>query len=487
MINPETPQNSSTSNQMFRKKALEKLSSPDQLDQMTRVLKPRAWISLLTLSGLVSGAIAWSIWGRIPVTVSAQGILVRPDSIRTLQSSASGRITQVEVEEGDLIQKGEVIARVNQYQLSLELDHERDKLKELEQDQIDETTLERQKTDADRLAQTQQRVAFQNDLEKAPGKISTLKEQTLTALRKQRDGLSQNLAESEALLPILKDRVEKRKQLRQQKIIADDLLLQSQQEYLTMGSQVSSLESQLKQLDVQSLNAEQQYLKEQNELVKVGAQVKGLDAQDLQLKLENRKNWLTRNTQILNTKRHIIQLEKKLREQSLIVSPFKAMVLDLAIAPSQVISPGSRVGSLERIDSKEEAIAAAFLPIDMGKKISKGMSVQVTPTTVEKSRYGGVVGKVTQVSPFPITVDDIDRMIGNPETAKLLVGQGSVIQVSVALEKDSKTPSGYRWSSSKGPKKEITTGTTIQASIKVEERAPISYVIPLLKSLTGID
>lgn len=487
MINPASPQNSSTSSQIFRKKALDKLSSPEQLDQMTRVLKPRAWISLLTLSGLVSGAIIWSIWGRIPVTVSAQGILVRPDSIRTLQASASGRITQVEIEEGDVIQKGEIIARIDQYELSLELDQERDKLKELEQDQIDATTLEQQKTNVDRLAQTQQRLAFQNDLEKAPGKSLTLKNQTLTALRKQQDGLRKNLAESEALLPILKERLEKRKQLRQQKVIVDDVLLQAQQEYLTMGSQVTNLASQLKQLDVQLLNADQQYLKEQNELVKVGAQLKALDAQELQLNLENRKNRITRNSQILNTKRRIIQLAKKLKEQSLIVSPFNARVLDLAIAPNQVISPGSRIGSLDRIDRTEDFITAAFLPIDAGKKISKGMSVQVTPTNVEKNRYGGILGKVTQVSPFPITVDDIDRMIGNPETARLLVGKGSVIQVSVALEKNPATPSGYRWSSSKGPKNQLTTGTTTQVSIKVEERAPISYVIPLLKSLTGID
>lgn len=63
---------------IFRKESLERLSSPEQLDQLMQVVSPRSWLPLATLGCLVGAAILWSLVGRIPVTASGQGILVHP-------------------------------------------------------------------------------------------------------------------------------------------------------------------------------------------------------------------------------------------------------------------------------------------------------------------------------------------------------------------------------------------------------------------------
>ena len=120
------------------------------------------------------------------------------------------------------------------------------------------------------------------------------------------------------------------------------------------------------------------------------------------------------------------------------------------------------------------------------------MPVQVTPSLVKRERYGGIVGEVTKVSPFPVTVQDMATIIGNQNVAQNIsetltkAGAQAAVQVFANLERDDSTISGYQWSSSKGPPIEISSGTTTQVRVKVGEIAPIAYIIPILKTLTGV-
>ena len=44
---------------LFRKVALERLSSPEQIDSLMRVITPKAWLTLLPVYGLIALALAW--------------------------------------------------------------------------------------------------------------------------------------------------------------------------------------------------------------------------------------------------------------------------------------------------------------------------------------------------------------------------------------------------------------------------------------------
>ena len=74
---------------LFRKEALERLSSPEQLDQLMAIVTPRSWLPLGVLSGLVGCALLWSIFGRIPVTTSGRGTLVYADTGQVIDPSAN--------------------------------------------------------------------------------------------------------------------------------------------------------------------------------------------------------------------------------------------------------------------------------------------------------------------------------------------------------------------------------------------------------------
>jgi hypothetical protein len=55
-----------------------------------------------------------------------------------------------------------------------------------------------------------------------------------------------------------------------------------------------------------------------------------------------------------------------------------------------------------------------------------------------------------------------------------------------SLQRDPHTPSGYDWGGGTGPDLQLSAGTTTEVSVMVEDRQPISYVIPLLRDLSGI-
>ncbi|EDX84550.1 hypothetical protein S7335_2247 [Synechococcus sp. PCC 7335] len=67
-------------NSIFRKEAVERLSSPEQLDQLMRIINPRSWLPLAALGGLLTCGLIWSFVGRIPVTTTGRGALVYADA-----------------------------------------------------------------------------------------------------------------------------------------------------------------------------------------------------------------------------------------------------------------------------------------------------------------------------------------------------------------------------------------------------------------------
>ena len=71
---------------IFRPEALERLSSPEKLDQAIQVVKPQAWLTLSAMGVLIAVAGIWSVFGRIPLTVTGQGILIRPRHVVQSQS-----------------------------------------------------------------------------------------------------------------------------------------------------------------------------------------------------------------------------------------------------------------------------------------------------------------------------------------------------------------------------------------------------------------
>lgn len=65
---------------IFRRVAVERLSSPENLDQVMRVVPAKGWIALACLFVFAAAAFAWACFGAIARQVETQGVLTQqPD------------------------------------------------------------------------------------------------------------------------------------------------------------------------------------------------------------------------------------------------------------------------------------------------------------------------------------------------------------------------------------------------------------------------
>ncbi len=89
--------------ELYRKSALEKLSSPEQLDKALTVTSPMSWLALIAVTVMIIVTIIWSIVGTIPVTVTTKGIVAAPVSTNAVFAKESGKVDAVLVSPGALI------------------------------------------------------------------------------------------------------------------------------------------------------------------------------------------------------------------------------------------------------------------------------------------------------------------------------------------------------------------------------------------------
>ena len=164
-----------------------------------------------------------------------------------------------------------------------------------------------------------------------------------------------------------------------------------------------------------------------------------------------------------------------------VVSPYDAQVLELLVNKGDVVQAGSHLLNVEVLTGPRELVL--YLPPAAGKQVRKGMEVHVSPSTASRDVYGYLLGTVSGVSLFPATEAGMLRLLDNPGLVRRFqqeVGDAP-IQVNVALTPDPNTPSGYRWSSSRGPADPVTAGTLATAEIVLGQQRPISLVLPVFQ------
>jgi HlyD family secretion protein len=473
-------------NNIFRKEALENSSSPERFDRLMQVVSPMKWLPLMALGTLVAAGVAWSIVGRIPITVTGKGVLVYPSKVVEFQSPIAGQVQSIDARIGDFVKKGQVLATIGQGELQKQLLQQQSKLAQLETQNQNASVFQKQRSELENKAIAQQRLSLQQRMQEAQSLTPIIREKDIGAIKQQRQNLQQRLQEAKALTPTLKDRLERRKKLKAEGAISEDTLLEAQQTYLDGIKQIADLEDQLKQLDVNQVQAEKSYRENLSQIAQIKTQLQELDTREKTLAEQNFQSLTTRNNEIQELKRNIAQLELQLKNNSQIKSERTGRILEITVTSGQILSPGTRIGTIEVQQPSAKLESVAYFPVSEGKKIQKGMKLQITPSTVKRERFGGIIGTVTRVSAFPITKEGATHTVGNPEITEDLIAQGPHLQVFAELQQDASTFSNYQWSSSKGPQMKMSPGTTTSVRVTVEEQAPISFVFPIFKSWSGI-
>ncbi|MCF2149574.1 NHLP bacteriocin system secretion protein [Desmonostoc muscorum LEGE 12446] len=471
---------------LFRKEALERASSPEELDQIMQVVSPKKWLPLIAVGSLVVTGLTWSFLGRIPITVTGTGIIVYPSTVTSFQSPIAGRLRTVNVRVGDFVNRGDVLATLDQSELMKQLQLVRSKLEQLQQEDREANLVQRLRQNADQQAIQQQRQSLQQNLQTLQKLTPILREKGVDSIQRDRATQTQSLQSFRELLPTFKQRFDNRKRLLAEGAISGDTVLQSQQDYLNAVTQINQAESQLKQLDVKEAEAQRQYLENLNSIKDLETQLKQLDSKQATLAQQDLEVVTNRKKEIQEVRRNITQLAVQLSSNSLIKSSYSGRVLEISATPGQVVLQGTPIGAIAAQKRSAQLETVGFFPVGDGKQIQPGMKLQVTPSTAQRERFGGIIGTVTDVSAFPVTKEGALSVVGNSEFVQGLISQGPQILITARLQPDPSTISGYKWSSSQGPNMKVTSGTTTSIQVTVEERAPITFVLPILRSWSGV-
>ena len=59
---------------IFRKESLDKVSSPEQLNNYIKVSSPSVWIVLIAAIVLLASVLVWAVFGTLPTTVTLNGV-----------------------------------------------------------------------------------------------------------------------------------------------------------------------------------------------------------------------------------------------------------------------------------------------------------------------------------------------------------------------------------------------------------------------------
>jgi len=469
------------SDQIYRQEALEHFSTPEQLDQLLRIVTLKSWIPLAVIGGGILAGLAWGIFGRIPVTVEGAGILLYPQQIISFQAPASGQLTQFAIKVGDRVESGQELGRINQPELYQRLEQERVRLNELiKRDQeLQAMWVERTSLEEAWISSTRQRLSARITLLRETAAARQTKSEDY--FREQRANLKQLSALTDTLSKNAFDRYEHLKSLAANGLATDIEVADAQRLYFDNQMKLADVGLRKHELELKQLEAEGVLQDQLDTVADLESQLEELSVKLSRNKLTQRESAASRQLEIQESQRAIERLKRELDVKGRVVAQCDGRVLEVTAAVGQIITEGQRLGAIESAGTKGELRAIAYYGVADGKKITPGMTTRVVPTTVQRERYGSIIAQIASVSSFPVTTEAVTNTVGNAEVAHRLTSGGNKIEVVAVLEPDSASASGFQWTSGTGPDAPVSAGTTVTTHTTIEARRPISYVIPLLR------
>lgn len=413
-------------NQLFRQTALERLSTPDQLDRLVTLTSPRSWIAVATIALLLLAVIAWGFLGRSPTLVHAQGILMPSESVPTpVMAMGSGRLATLDVASGDRAEAGQVLGVIERPDQQRQLDNAHTALEEMQE------IVARQEQDGQ-----EERRAWRDNLQ-ARREVFQV---TRDVARERIDYLSEQLAGLEA---------------RRGEVVSLDRIANIVDEIGARNREIAGARAELQQTEAMALEQ--------------------LNEMEREIDLSRRE--------LQERERSLRTLEVQYALETELVAPVAGKVVEVTGVAGSYLNPGQSVALI--VPEPETLEVTLFVPYQYGKKVSDDMSVRISPDAIRREEFGSLVGRVASISEYPLTEEMVRKQVASEGLAQVLTGGSAVYASRVALEA-ADTPSGFAWTSGAGPNLTLTAGSTVRAEIIVRERRPVDLIIPFMRAQLGV-
>ena len=468
------------SRQIFRKAALERLQSPEQLDQMIEVTTRKGWLSLYATLLVIVTALLWGIFGSVPKKVSGKGLLVKSGGVFKISTSFGGTISELRKRVGETVTKGEVVALLEQWELAEEIQATESKLPELieKRDRSLEFATKNHTLQREHLQEQRDLVA--TSIAAAKQNVG-LQEQLMG---EQLEIIQNSIGILNGRLQWLEEKVAAQEQLFAQGLVTKQTVLNTKEQYNSTSEEIKKLKAQAKH---EKINHDLRLAAAQEKDQELQNRLRQLEIKESELQREFELQSLTFAQQIGEMERRIDSMKERLKLHTTVVSNYSGRILEVSVSEGDRITSGSTVFTMELSrESSPQTELVLYVPSADGKKIIKGMEVQISPSTVKKEEFGFLRGKVESVGLFPVTPAGMMRVLGNSSLVAEMSTAGSPIEIIVDLVEDQNSLSGYQWSSPIGPPIKIYSGTLCEAQVEVRRLRPISLVIPIIKEKLGL-
>lgn len=413
----------------FRQNALAKLDTPEHLDTLIQVVSPKSWVILAAFYILLFGLLLWGFLGSIPTRVEGRGLLLVENGTvyNAVAPPGGGRVIEILTVMGKKIKKGDTVAILERSDLVQQIELEKKYLETLKSEHTELEQISEQEIESRALTLSKEKKILENtiDIEK------------------------HNLNDIEKLLKF------KEENFKKGLVVLQDIET-TRRDFYAAKQKAEELQIELHRLKTQEADFRDQWRQRLRE--------KELALLNAELKLHN--------------------MQSDMEISKNVTSPKDGTVISINTALGKMVNNGDPIISIASEGQGLDAIV--FMAPHEGQRVAPNMMALITPITIEREEYGSMKGNVLTVSAFPEAMEAMMAVLHNQELVKQFSETGPPTAIRVRIERDANTFSGYRWTSSQGPKIKIMPGTLANIRITVREQAPISLILPSLKKMFGI-
>ena len=415
---------------IFRASALDALSSPEQLDELIPITRPRAWLAMAALWMAACALIVWAVIGVVSTRVSAQGVILS-EPVVDITPAWSGQVLTMRVAVGDTIRRDQLVATLDQPELVDAVRHQQARLNEV-------ATELRQRT-----AAADSTVAIQRHF-----------------YTQQRASLEESIRDQEQVVRALQTRAMDERTMVDRGLESRDAYLLTQQQLNVARDALGKTRGELTQLGASQFNAEAL-------------------ARATLIQSENTNH---------EAQRELQRLRDDLARRSQLRSAIDGVLLERLVDPGDLLTPGQPAARVQRVGADAQGLRALlYVSGEDGKRVRAGMELRVAPANVRPEEHGYLRARVRRITALPASSQAIRQALRNDALVASVAALNQPFQIEADFVPDANTPSGYKWSSMPGPSLRIESGTPARAQVIVERRRPLALVLPMLRRAFSLE
>lgn len=466
------------------------------IGEALQVVHKRHWTAIYALGGVSFVILMGLIFAPIPISVTGNAMFLTPGTVVAFQSTATGQVARWHAHVGDVVKKGQLLVELDQPLIKKQLDQARQQLHDiLERNETIKAQastyveLERNTLEIKRQTLEARIQALEVQIRDSRSALNSVSRQKQRALGKKESELELQKKLAEERRKEAEAKLALAQKLKKEGLKSEDDIVRENRAKLAQEERAAGVSIEAVQAKLDGARAAEQQLENENRITDqeqqksdLELQLQELIARQAELSEQTQTEDFSREMEANDVRRSIARYEEQLTQEREVRSDWDGRIIEIAAREGELVSKGVTLGSIDTRTATATLAAVAYFKMKDGKKIEPGMTIRLTPAIVEEARFGGVIGKVTSVSEYPVTVEGLAKTIGNREAAAALTAGDHFVEVHADLV-SADTFSGYEWERFGGPDMKVTAGTIASAKANTKVVRPLAFVIPILDDL----